>query len=89
MHSNVVHRESSKDKGFLENPNMLSENRRKKLAQKKDKTPCGSSLSLKDQPEGKGKVQMKQNLPRELQNSKERKESHGQSVQYGKNFNGI
>ncbi|MBW0550886.1 hypothetical protein O181_090601 [Austropuccinia psidii MF-1] len=35
---------------------------------------------------GKGKTQMEQALPTELQDSKERKDSHGQCVQYGKNF---
>ncbi|MBW0546612.1 hypothetical protein O181_086327 [Austropuccinia psidii MF-1] len=38
---------------------------------------------------GKGKVQVEQALPTELQNSKERKDSHGQCVQYGKNGDGI
>ncbi|MBW0568644.1 hypothetical protein O181_108359 [Austropuccinia psidii MF-1] len=47
--------------------------------------------SPKDQSEGKakgkgkGKAQVEQALPTELQNPKERKDSHGQCVQYGKN----
>ncbi|MBW0552254.1 hypothetical protein O181_091969 [Austropuccinia psidii MF-1] len=39
----------------------------------------------KEQPEGKGKIQVQQALPTKLQNSKEREDSHGQCVQYGKN----
>ncbi|MBW0585260.1 hypothetical protein O181_124975, partial [Austropuccinia psidii MF-1] len=45
--------------------------------------------SPKDQSEGKGKAQMEQALPSELQNSQEREDSHGQCVQYGKNADGI
>ncbi|MBW0584602.1 hypothetical protein O181_124317 [Austropuccinia psidii MF-1] len=45
--------------------------------------------SSKEQSEGKGKIQVEQALPTELQNSKERKDSHGQCVQYGKNSDGI
>ncbi|MBW0569566.1 hypothetical protein O181_109281 [Austropuccinia psidii MF-1] len=43
----------------------------------------------KDQPEGKGKAQVEQALPAELQDSQEREDSHGQCVQYGKNSDGI
>ncbi|MBW0497991.1 hypothetical protein O181_037706 [Austropuccinia psidii MF-1] len=43
----------------------------------------------KSKGKGKGKGQLKQTLPTELQNSKQRKESHGQCVQYGKNSDGI
>ncbi|MBW0548357.1 hypothetical protein O181_088072 [Austropuccinia psidii MF-1] len=49
----------------------------------------------KDRPEGqekfkrKGKAQMEQALPEELQDSQEREDSHGQCVQYGKNSDGI
>ncbi|MBW0585994.1 hypothetical protein O181_125709 [Austropuccinia psidii MF-1] len=45
----------------------------------------------KDQPEGqaKGKAQVEQALPAELQDSPEREDSHGQFVQYGKNSDGI
>ncbi|MBW0531014.1 hypothetical protein O181_070729 [Austropuccinia psidii MF-1] len=45
----------------------------------------------KDQPErqAKGKAQVEQALPAELQNSKEREDSHGQCVQYFKNSDGI
>ncbi|MBW0575156.1 hypothetical protein O181_114871 [Austropuccinia psidii MF-1] len=38
----------------------------------------------KDSPEGKGKYQVEQSLPKELQDSQEREDSHGQCVQYGK-----
>ncbi|MBW0487021.1 hypothetical protein O181_026736 [Austropuccinia psidii MF-1] len=38
---------------------------------------------------GKGKAQVEQALPSELQNFKERKDSHGKCVQYGKSFDGI
>ncbi|MBW0579447.1 hypothetical protein O181_119162 [Austropuccinia psidii MF-1] len=45
----------------------------------------------KDQPEGqaKCKAQVEQALPSELQDSKEREDSHEQCVQYGKNSYGI
>ncbi|MBW0574617.1 hypothetical protein O181_114332 [Austropuccinia psidii MF-1] len=49
----------------------------------------------KDQPEGqakvkgKGKAQVDQALPAELQDSQEIEDSHGQCVQYGKNSDGI
>ncbi|MBW0502919.1 hypothetical protein O181_042634 [Austropuccinia psidii MF-1] len=45
----------------------------------------------KYQPEGqaKGKAQMEQALPTELQNSQEKEASHGQCVQYGKSSDGI
>ncbi|MBW0533164.1 hypothetical protein O181_072879 [Austropuccinia psidii MF-1] len=45
----------------------------------------------KDQPErqGKGKAQVEQALPTELQDSQEKEDSHRQCVQYGKNSNGI
>ncbi|MBW0517878.1 hypothetical protein O181_057593 [Austropuccinia psidii MF-1] len=36
----------------------------------------------------KGKVQVEQALPSELDNSKEERDSHIQCVQYGKNFDG-
>ncbi|MBW0587009.1 hypothetical protein O181_126724, partial [Austropuccinia psidii MF-1] len=50
-----------------------------------------AQASPKDQSEGqaKGKAQMEHALPTELQNFKERKDSHGQCVQYGKNSDGI
>ncbi|MBW0539608.1 hypothetical protein O181_079323 [Austropuccinia psidii MF-1] len=45
----------------------------------------------KDQPEGKskGKAQVEQALPVELQDSQETEDSHGKCVQYGKNSDGI
>ncbi|MBW0559039.1 hypothetical protein O181_098754 [Austropuccinia psidii MF-1] len=54
-----------------------------------------AQANTKDQPEGqerlkgKGKAQMEQALPTELQDSQEREDSHGQCVQYGKNSEGI
>ncbi|MBW0553226.1 hypothetical protein O181_092941 [Austropuccinia psidii MF-1] len=54
-----------------------------------------AQASPKDQSEGqakgkgKGKAQMEQALPAELQNTKERKDSHGQRVQHGKDYDGI
>ncbi|MBW0566152.1 hypothetical protein O181_105867 [Austropuccinia psidii MF-1] len=54
-----------------------------------------AQASPKDQSEGqakgkgKGKAQVEQALPKELQNPKEGKDSHGQCVQYGKNSDGI
>ncbi|MBW0501551.1 hypothetical protein O181_041266 [Austropuccinia psidii MF-1] len=46
-------------------------------------------VSPKEKAEGKGKIQVEQALPTELQNYKERKERHGQCAQYGKNSDGI
>ncbi|MBW0463337.1 hypothetical protein O181_003052 [Austropuccinia psidii MF-1] len=43
----------------------------------------------KEKCKGKGKAQVEQALPAELQNFQEREESHGQCVQYGKNSDGI
>ncbi|MBW0586536.1 hypothetical protein O181_126251 [Austropuccinia psidii MF-1] len=51
--------------------------------------------NTKHQPEGqakvkgKGKAQVEQALPTELQDCQEREDSHGQCVQYGKNSDGI
>ncbi|MBW0514596.1 hypothetical protein O181_054311 [Austropuccinia psidii MF-1] len=42
----------------------------------------------KEQSEGKGKVQVDQALPTELQTSQEREDSHGQCVQNGQNSDG-
>ncbi|MBW0541160.1 hypothetical protein O181_080875 [Austropuccinia psidii MF-1] len=69
------------------------------------KQPCGSSSSLqkqeyssaspKDKSERKakgkekGKIQVEQALPTELQNFKERKYSHGKCIQYGNKSDGI
>ncbi|MBW0549544.1 hypothetical protein O181_089259 [Austropuccinia psidii MF-1] len=38
---------------------------------------------------GKGRIQLEQALPTEVQHSKERKDTHGQCVQYGKKSDGI
>ncbi|MBW0591648.1 hypothetical protein O181_131363, partial [Austropuccinia psidii MF-1] len=55
------------------------------------KSPSKPKDQSEGQAKGKGKVkaQVEQALPTELQNSKERKDSHGQCVQYGKNSDGI
>ncbi|MBW0461418.1 hypothetical protein O181_001133, partial [Austropuccinia psidii MF-1] len=45
--------------------------------------------SPKEKSEGKGKFEVEQTLPTELQNSKERNDSHGQVIQYGQNSGGI
>ncbi|MBW0555880.1 hypothetical protein O181_095595 [Austropuccinia psidii MF-1] len=45
--------------------------------------------SPKERLEGKGKIQVEQALPTESQNSKERKDSHGQCIPYGKDSDGI
>ncbi|MBW0579856.1 hypothetical protein O181_119571 [Austropuccinia psidii MF-1] len=43
----------------------------------------------KEKCKGKGKIQVEQALPTELQNSQAREDSHGQCVHYGKNSDGI
>ncbi|MBW0556023.1 hypothetical protein O181_095738 [Austropuccinia psidii MF-1] len=43
----------------------------------------------KEQSEGKGKIQVEQALPTELQNSQEGEDSYGQFLQYGKYSDGI
>ncbi|MBW0565476.1 hypothetical protein O181_105191 [Austropuccinia psidii MF-1] len=47
--------------------------------------------NTKDKSEGqeKGRAQVEQALPTEIQNSQEREDSHGKCVQYGKNSDGI
>ncbi|MBW0500039.1 hypothetical protein O181_039754 [Austropuccinia psidii MF-1] len=92
-------------KSWLKNQSVLSEDQKKKLAQGKENIPVEAPQAStsaqkaqenpKDQPEGqakvkgKGKAQMEQALPAELQDSQEREDSHGQCVQYGKNSDGI
>ncbi|MBW0589937.1 hypothetical protein O181_129652 [Austropuccinia psidii MF-1] len=88
-------------KAWFKNQSMLSEDKKKKFAQGKDNSPVEApkastsaqqtQASPKDHPEGKakGKAQMEQALPAELQDSQEREDSHGQCVQYGKNSDGI
>ncbi|MBW0497302.1 hypothetical protein O181_037017 [Austropuccinia psidii MF-1] len=65
-------------------PSLHKQNSASTSAQKVQENP-------KDQPEGqaKGEAQMGQALPAKLQDSQEREDSHGQCVQYGKNFDGI
>ncbi|MBW0532968.1 hypothetical protein O181_072683 [Austropuccinia psidii MF-1] len=86
-------------KAWLKNQRMLSEDQNKKSAQGKEKSqveaPQASTSAKqaqanpKDQPEGKGKAQVEQALPAELQDSQEREDSHEQCVQYGKNSDEI
>ncbi|MBW0583522.1 hypothetical protein O181_123237 [Austropuccinia psidii MF-1] len=91
-------------KAWLKNQSILTEDRKKKLAQGKDNSPVeapqastsaktGQEISKeksegKGKGKGKGKIQVEQALTTELYNSKERKYSHGQYVQYGKNSDG-
>ncbi|MBW0544405.1 hypothetical protein O181_084120 [Austropuccinia psidii MF-1] len=95
----------SKEAGVGTSANILSEEQKKKLAKGNDKSPVEASqastsakqgqASPKEQSEGKekgkqnGKIQVEQALPTELQNSKERQDSCGKCVQYGKNSDGI
>ncbi|MBW0497683.1 hypothetical protein O181_037398 [Austropuccinia psidii MF-1] len=92
-------------KAWLKNQSILSEDQKKELAQGKENSPVEApqapksskkvQASPKDKSEvqakgkGKGKVQVEQALPTELQNSKERKDSCGQCVQYGKSSDGV
>ncbi|MBW0561489.1 hypothetical protein O181_101204, partial [Austropuccinia psidii MF-1] len=65
-----------------------SKNPPQQVPQKGQENPKEQSEG-QEKGKGKGKVQVEQALPTELQNSKERKDSHGQCVQYGKNSDGI
>ncbi|MBW0522563.1 hypothetical protein O181_062278 [Austropuccinia psidii MF-1] len=92
-------------KAWVKNQRILSEDQNKGGPRKRQQpSACSSSLhkhesttksakqgqsSPKEQSEGKGKVQVEKALPAELQNSKERKDSNGQCVQYGQNSDGI
>ncbi|MBW0524379.1 hypothetical protein O181_064094 [Austropuccinia psidii MF-1] len=94
-----------KIKAWLKNQSIPSEDQKKQLAQKKEKSPVEapqasksakcSQASPKVKLEGKekgqvrGQVQVEQALPSELQNFKARKDSHGKCVQYGKSFDGV
>ncbi|MBW0512273.1 hypothetical protein O181_051988 [Austropuccinia psidii MF-1] len=90
-----------KIKAWLKKQSIFSEDQKKELAPKKDNSPVEDSQAStsakqgkarpKEQYEGqeKGKYQVEQTLPPELHNSKERKDSHRQCVQYGKNYDGI
>ncbi|MBW0521216.1 hypothetical protein O181_060931 [Austropuccinia psidii MF-1] len=75
-------------KAWLKKQSILSKDQKRQLAQKQDNSPVEASQSStnpKQQPEGKVKFQVVQALPSELQKSKDRKDSHGQFAQYGKN----
>ncbi|MBW0563311.1 hypothetical protein O181_103026, partial [Austropuccinia psidii MF-1] len=101
LQTHVLKRKSPTDKNLVENQSMLSEDQKKKLAQGKENSPVEAPQAstsakhtpenTKDQPEGqaKGKSQVEQALPVELQDSQEREDSHGQCLQYGKNSDGI
>ncbi|MBW0557217.1 hypothetical protein O181_096932 [Austropuccinia psidii MF-1] len=71
-----------KEKSPVEAPQAsTSKNLPQKISKQRQASP-------KKQSEGqsKGKVQIEQVFPSELLNSKERKDRHGQCVQYGKDF---
>ncbi|MBW0588677.1 hypothetical protein O181_128392 [Austropuccinia psidii MF-1] len=90
LESHVFQRTSHQDKGFAEKQKHFFRGPEEKVGQKEGQQPIGSSSNLLNKlQKGKGKVQVKQTLPTELQNSKERKDSHGKCVQYGKNSYGI
>ncbi|MBW0514560.1 hypothetical protein O181_054275 [Austropuccinia psidii MF-1] len=88
-----------KIKAWFKNQIALSEDQKKEFAQKKDNRPVEAlkaststkyrQESPKEQPEGQEKVQVEQALNLKLQNSKERKDSHGQCAHYGKSIDGI
>ncbi|MBW0467361.1 hypothetical protein O181_007076 [Austropuccinia psidii MF-1] len=59
-----------------------------KSAKQAQESPKEQS-EVKSKGKGKGKIQVEQALPIELQNSKERKDSLEQCVQYGKSSDGI
>ncbi|MBW0557428.1 hypothetical protein O181_097143 [Austropuccinia psidii MF-1] len=65
-----------------------SKNLPQQVSKKPKKTPQDQSEG-QAKVKGTGKAQVEQALPSELQSSKEREDSHGKCVQYGKNFDGI
>ncbi|MBW0464978.1 hypothetical protein O181_004693 [Austropuccinia psidii MF-1] len=73
-------------KAWLKHQSKLSEDQRKQMAQKESQQPFYRQESPKEKPQVKGKFQVEQTLPSGLQNSKERKDIHGECVQYGKKF---
>ncbi|MBW0545007.1 hypothetical protein O181_084722 [Austropuccinia psidii MF-1] len=56
---------------------------------KQGKAKCKKKSEGQAKDNGKGKIQLEQALPTELQNSQEGEDSHGKCVQYGKNSNEI
>ncbi|MBW0512289.1 hypothetical protein O181_052004 [Austropuccinia psidii MF-1] len=102
LYTHVLQRKCPKDKGLVERPEHFVRGPEERAGKKEGQQPSGSSSSTqqgkespKEQSEGqergkrKGKVQVEQTLPTELQNSKERKDSHGKCIKYGKNVDGI
>ncbi|MBW0586707.1 hypothetical protein O181_126422 [Austropuccinia psidii MF-1] len=91
-HELISSRKAQQIKAWLKNQSMLSEDQKKKWAQGKENSPVEAPQAStsaqkaqenpKDQPElqakgkGKGKAQMEQALLAELQDSKEREDSH-------------
>ncbi|MBW0507820.1 hypothetical protein O181_047535 [Austropuccinia psidii MF-1] len=88
-------------KAWLKNKRMLSEDQKKKLSQGKENSPVEApqastsakkgKANPKEKLEGqeKGKAQVEQALPTELQKSQEREDRHAQCVQYGKSSDRI
>ncbi|MBW0525265.1 hypothetical protein O181_064980 [Austropuccinia psidii MF-1] len=91
-------------KAWWKNQSILSEDQKKELAQKKKNIPVEASKASKSKnpprkvpKKGKqtpkrnckGKGKFKWALPTELQDLKERKDSHGKCVKHGKSSDGI
>ncbi|MBW0570521.1 hypothetical protein O181_110236 [Austropuccinia psidii MF-1] len=105
LDTNVLQGKGPTDKSLVEKPKHVVRGPEEEVGPTKVQQPSGSSPSLhkqkyasknakgqenpKEKSEGKGKIQVEQALPKELQNSQEREDSHGQCVQYGKNSDGI
>ncbi|MBW0550560.1 hypothetical protein O181_090275 [Austropuccinia psidii MF-1] len=95
LDTHVLQRTSPTDKSWVEKPKHVVRGPEEKVGPRKGQQPSGSKSSKqgkanpKEQSERKGKAQVEQALPTELQNSQEREESHGQCIQYGKKSDGI
>ncbi|MBW0504519.1 hypothetical protein O181_044234 [Austropuccinia psidii MF-1] len=87
-------------KAWLKSQSMLSEDQKKKMAQENGKSPVEApqASTSKKAPQkvpneargkGKGKAQVEQALTAELRDSHKREDSHGQRVQYDKNYDVI
>ncbi|MBW0570247.1 hypothetical protein O181_109962, partial [Austropuccinia psidii MF-1] len=87
LDTHVLKRKSPTDKILVQKPKNPVRRPEEGVFPRKGEHPSGSSPSLHKL--WKGKAQVKQALPTELQNSQEREDSHGQCVQYGKNSDGI
>ncbi|MBW0492821.1 hypothetical protein O181_032536 [Austropuccinia psidii MF-1] len=85
LETNLIKRESPKDKSLVKNQGILSEEQKKENNPVKAPQAFISAKQVKESPKekpegqekvkGKGKPQMEQPLPSELQNLKERKTS--------------